>query len=1449
MEGRGKSRRRNTRQEWKRRLSSALAVVLTAAMVLNMPLSIDSLGLHVSNAFASGSNADREGGLWATASNAKYQKGQSQDVDIYVIAEDNEAAPGNTSSMTLYLKNNTGQTITEGTLSFKGNHIAKEDGYFEDMGTAQADSPTVIVGGEDPTKQTEASGEGMLYQEDGEDSKESIDGEASLGDQDGIAGGDDADADANDVDDEDADDEDAEEEESHKLTDIDLQPGEMREIRFTYYTDDEENSTKAYVEFSFHGEDENEAAVRSSSKFYYSIGLPFVNFSMEDGMQIESGVSNDMEIWMSEPTWVDEALEERIEKQEEEEAEKAYRDEETGTADTASSSNADKASDSNASKDTEDADTQKDQDKINQYKEEAMTLSKVSYDVEIYGAELERFSPRKAEEVEDLGWISCIYEVANNTEPGVYYGKVTANGRWNNRKFTSEQGFLFEVTGEGKTGQEFTKELDKVIVHAYAEEGVLEEGVKLTAKELRQEDAETAEQFNEAKDALDAEGTEYDGMMALDISFVDKDGQEVEPNGDVQVSIEMKKDALPEDIDLETVEVHHMKEVDNTVEVEPVADGADKTDGTIKSAEAAVAELKEAEVSKEEIEAAVSDEAVAVAEFSVGSFSTFTITWTSGKTTYFEVTVHHVNENNEEVNPPSKDVEIKNGEKIEFETFSGADILGLEYKGAYYENLNGTKVSSVSAQTWWIPIFGQRWSLTFENDAGGKDIRITRSEDDKTKKVDIYMVYGSKESVDSPDVVPTKELSRTKKAVLDPDTGLYDLSLSVSGAVGSIDNKAKIDFLLIVDTSGSMANDMNGKEIDRWDNTTDSRMDVLEKAVAQLTETIEENKDKIDAQYSIVGFSSNKYTQTKLDWTDQVSKVKSTLNDITPTGGTNYQKGIEKGIEQLKSDKKRDGVETVVIFLSDGIPTFRGEDHNDAPWYDLGYGNGQSDPNGYNIAAAVTAIQGMGCNSFYAIGIGNDFENLNSQPVKNLENLCNNVGKNVQTPPSNSDWYTATDLTELQSIFEKIAAESITILSDHVKIEDTLTNEAKIVMDETGKPKKLTVTIKDVDGQIIDSIEENGMSSQLTLPETEMNGRATVEASYGNGKLELTFTPETYKLEAGWEYILTTQIDATEQAYERYRIEGYTDVPDKGTGTHAENSEKGFYSNDRATVTYQYNGETHKVPYDDPVIQIHPGQLVIEKKIVGLQDNGLSQLKQQLQFDVELTWKNDDGVDKNQTLSLALEKDFKLKDGTTDTYICTIDGLSPNTTYKVAEENYNVNGYTRKDSSTVATGTVAKGGIETTSFVNEYESMKIITVVKKVEGNMSESDQAFQFYYRINGGDIIKYSSPLGNNETFDISVPAGSTVDVWEDEAGYIPSYIVTKTSDGAQQSNGKENSCTLMVVDDDYTITFTNKKEIQTPTGVFTDNVPYLMLIAVAAFGAVGCLYPVARKKKLRR
>ena len=50
-----------------------------------------------------------------------------------------------------------------------------------------------------------------------------------------------------------------------------------------------------------------------------------------------------------------------------------------------------------------------------------MTISesRVSYTVEIFGAEYDLHA-RKADEVEDIGWISCVYKIAKETQPGIY---------------------------------------------------------------------------------------------------------------------------------------------------------------------------------------------------------------------------------------------------------------------------------------------------------------------------------------------------------------------------------------------------------------------------------------------------------------------------------------------------------------------------------------------------------------------------------------------------------------------------------------------------------------------------------------------------------------------------------------------------------------------------------------------------------------------------------------------------------------------------------------------------------------------------------------------------------------------------------------------------------------------------------------------------------------------
>lgn len=598
MEGRGISRRRNPFKIWKRRISAVMALVLTVSLVLNTPISFGDLGFHISNVYASGSNAEKNESIWATASNARYEKGETQDVDIYIAAEDNEAAPGNMTSLSLYLKNNTEEIITEGVLTFKGSHIEKENGFFYDLQADTAENPDIVAGG--IGESGSISGEGMLYQESlpEEEIVETADEEENAVE---ILS---PDAEAE-MDEEET----ADEEENHQLTELELLPGQLYEVRFDFYTDENETSEKANVKFSFRGETE-EKKISCETKFYYSIGLPVVNISLQDGTQIESGIRNEMDIWMTEPTWIDDDLEERIKEQEEKEAEEEEE---------ASSSEAEKASSSTAQKaSSSDAGREEDKEKVEKYSNEAMEIneSKVSYKVQIYGIDGVDFAPKKAQEAEDIGWISCSYEVPEDTKPGVYYGKVTATGKWNRRSFTSEQGFFLEVTGKAYPAQTFTAETDDIQVTVAAEEGILPKNAKLKVTKLTPDNAATEQQYKEAENALAAEGTQYDGMVALDIAFQNEEGNEIEPNGNVQVSIEMKETEMTEGVSPETVEVHHLKEnhegEEARIQVEKVADGAEGTTGTV--------ERKETE----------GEAAVVAVEFEVESFSMFLVTYSNG---------------------------------------------------------------------------------------------------------------------------------------------------------------------------------------------------------------------------------------------------------------------------------------------------------------------------------------------------------------------------------------------------------------------------------------------------------------------------------------------------------------------------------------------------------------------------------------------------------------------------------------------------------------------------------------------------------------------------------------------------------------------------------------------------------------------------------------------------
>lgn len=949
-----------------------------------------------------------------------------------------------------------------------------------------------------------------------------------------------------------------------------------------------------------------------------------------------------------------------------------------------------------------------------------------------------------------------------------------------------------------------------VYVKAYAAAGILPEDAVMTVTALEEGSAE----HSAAEEALAQSDVEYDGFKALDISFYDAAGNVIEPeDGTVQVQIELDASLFPEEVNPESLAVQHLNESTGEIEVQTVAE---TTVGTV----------------------AVEDAAV-VAEFSVESFSTFTITWTNGwsgdwKETYFEITVHCVNTNGDEIEAPRSDVSLRDGTEIEFSQYAPT-AAGLKFKEARYGTADGQIITSLNAESTTEGSHNDRRYynvVTFANENTDVDLlkyETTWGRDDTTKKADVYLVYET-DVVTPPSPETLRTLSKSKTVVSNGD-GTYDLNLTISGAVGSINNPAKMDILLIIDRSGSM-ND-NGK------------MTSVKNAINGYTQNgqyvdglidIVESNDNIDAQYAVVSFSSNGYIQnadgpagaskTELSWNSDMNTVKSAVRGISANGGTNYQSGIRLGKTVIGS--ARSDAQKIVIFLTDGLPTFRLSGEGDRVEE---AGNGGSDSSNYNINAAIGEIQGMSCNAFYAVGFGSDFTNTSGNTTVgtaggNLYQLCANVGKDeLASAPSVSKSYAASNADQLYKVFNEIAADATSILCDHVSVTDILSENVKVVLQTDNQPSKLLITITDSDGN---NVKEPAAS--VSLDATENNAAATIKAVYEEGQLKIVF-PEFYKLEPGWTYKITTTIEPSETAYEKYRENGlnYSDFADANTGTHS--SSDGFYSNNTAMVNYTYNGETREDEYDHPVVQLDPGTLVIEKTIEGLEDAELNTLVNQLEFEVVIN---------EQKSTIALSK-FTRDPSVVDEikYVYKIEGLSPDTSYSVKENNAQMEAYDLIATNSNISGIVARGTTETATFTNSYTpSNRLLTIEKTVTGNMGEKDRAFAFalelvkdgeaYTETIKDSIDKtytatngvYTFELKHGESVTFTIPYGCEYEITEETP-----EDYTMTAEGNLKGT----------ITEDTSVKVQNDRTISTPTGIFRNIFPFIMMLVIAIDAAV--------------
>lgn len=101
---------------------------------------------------------------------------------------------------------------------------------------------------------------------------------------------------------------------------------------------------------------------------------------------------------------------------------------------------------------------------------------------------------------------------------------------------------------------EYSYETDSACITAYADSDVFDEPVTLEARELDEDEEYSISEL------LHNQGKLFAGKKSVDIHFLNEDGDEVEPNGEVEVTIKLKEGVIPEDADPSTFTIYHMSE-------------------------------------------------------------------------------------------------------------------------------------------------------------------------------------------------------------------------------------------------------------------------------------------------------------------------------------------------------------------------------------------------------------------------------------------------------------------------------------------------------------------------------------------------------------------------------------------------------------------------------------------------------------------------------------------------------------------------------------------------------------------------------------------------------------------------------------------------------------------------------------------------------------------------
>ena len=667
----------------------------------------------------------------------------------------------------------------------------------------------------------------------------------------------------------------------------------------------------------------------------------------------------------------------------------------------------------------------------------------------------------------------------------------------------------------------------------YGPEAKIPEGSTLRVTDI--EDGTKA--YDDARNAVLADKKEKDefvdiddfNLAALDISIIDPNGQEIEPEAAVTVDIKIKDLPGVENLDeiKETLEIQHHVEVTDGVVVEKVFDGSVEgsyemdTDKNIAKAGIVVDPSSVSDEDFRNVE--VNEDNSLDTSFDTEVFSTFTITWRSGGRT---VTVHYVDESGNELtiaNP--NDTHPNLNANSSSPAFLIYDIDGYEYSYTYRNNnTNANRIAPLLAKNsdnrWIYNVTRRTW-----NDGSFRDFTGT----ELSNGDNIYVVYKKKadpttggtpviDDAQSSDWPQGSDTPQFSKSSTNNGNGTNTVSLSISGGEKDYEKQTKANVIVIMDVSGSMQRDMAGST-NQWgnyntygNNDSRQRLYIAKQAVNDMADTLLNDMDGV--KMALVSFSTT--TSTVQGFTDNYGTYTSAVNNLNPDGGTNWEQALSVANRMaVDSDAA-----TFIVFVTDGDPTFRisrGDvtNNNLDMWSGSTYeyyrqnqvfGEGNNDSGGRNFDYAVDEVKSILSKNktFYTIGVSNE--------VTKVQNLVNTAG--------GGSAYLATDSDALEEAFANITKSIKTTLGfGDVEVTDGITELSNVEM-------KMMHEV-DPDSFTYYKITPSGQA--VWDPASEGAGLASYDEETGAVKWDLG---DGFQLEDGVTYMVTFRVWPSQDAYD-----------------------------------------------------------------------------------------------------------------------------------------------------------------------------------------------------------------------------------------------------------------------------------------------------------------------------